>query len=148
MISRTWVVGLVLLALAGVARAEEAEAVKSTVGKVQGTYARLARGVFVQTNTMPAHARQAAEIWVDVRFASEIAGGRDWVLAQAPSAERIEMGDLVEVRVSLDDGRAPSVAALPQKSQVTSVRAKYYTAEAMDFGAPPKPSTIVTLSAR
>ena len=143
--SRLWVAGFLFLALAGVARAEEADAVKATVGKVQGTYARLARGVFVQTSAMPAHARQGAEIWVDVRFAGTVADARDGVIARAPGGERIETGDLVDVRLFPIDGRARAplaqrAAALTETSQVTGVRSKYYTTEAMDFGAPPAPA--------
>ena len=53
--ARLWVAGFLFLSLAGVALGQEADAVKPTVGKVQGMYARLARGVFVQEREYHTH---------------------------------------------------------------------------------------------
>lgn len=138
--SKLWIVGFILLGFSGTVRADEAQAAKPTVGKVQGMYVRLARGVYAESAVLPARAHRNAEKWVDVRLAGKAPDERDWAIAQVTGSERIELGDLVEVRASPDEGRAPApqarrVAALEDKTQVSGVHAKYYTAEAMSFGA-------------
>lgn len=103
----------------------------SAIGQVRAVYVREAGGLFVEEGLK---ADASGERWVEIRFAEPLADGRNATTAMIPEETRLDRGDLVEVRFA-HTGRA-RVAPVREVNQVTAVAAKYYTADARNYGKP------------
>lgn len=133
------IVGLVLACVIPAASADDGYlGGSSAVGQVRAVYVRQSGGLFVEEGLKP---NLSGERWVEIRFAEPLADGRKGATAMIPEDTRIDRGDLVEVRFA-HTGRV-RVAPVREVNRVTAVSAKYYTAEARNYGRPAGTPTLL-----
>lgn len=122
---------LTLVSLASTVQGVEVDGPEQTLAKVEHAYVRVADNVFLQRAPHePGKADE--EVWVEVRFRNDAKNGGRHVMMLRPLHSRIEIGDLVEVRLA-QNRRAPRVAPLPDASRILRLAAKGFSAQAKAF---------------
>lgn len=108
----------------------------STVtGKVAGVYTRLPGGVYVAEELKAPEGQR----WVEIRFAKPLANGRSSTTALIAVDEGVQRGDLVQIRIAHSGNIA--VAPVREVNRVAAIEAKFYTAEAKNYGKPADPAS-------